>query len=225
MIGESVKNELVKRLVTLKSQGVQIGNRALIIGYGSIGRCTAFELRSFGYEVTVFDSNATHRYNATRDGFQCENNKYMALSYADLVVGCTGTSVLDRSDHQFIADGAVLVSTSSSDVEFKGWQIRKSPDTVRILNETMVQHYHPENHPCFNLYRMKQHNKSFYLVNGGFPVNFSGDIDPISPQKIQLTRALLYAGAVQASFEQRPEVHSLNTHMQELILNGYAQCA
>jgi S-adenosylhomocysteine hydrolase len=224
MIGESVKNELIKRLWTLKSQRIYVGKRALIIGYGAIGQCTAFELNSCGYEITVYDSNASHRHKAIQDGFRCEDDKHSALSSADLVVGCTGTSVLDKCEHRFIADGAILVSTSSSDVEFKGWQIRRSPNTVRISNES-IKYAHPESRPCFNLYKMEQHEKSFYLVNGGFPVNFSGEVDPIPPHMIQLTRGLLYAGAVQASFEQKPGVHSLNTYMQELILNEYAQCA
>jgi len=40
------------------------------------------------------------------------------------------------------------------------------------------------------------------LANGGFPVNFTGEIDPIPAEEIQITRSLVLAGALQAVNEK-----------------------
>jgi hypothetical protein len=39
-----------------------------------------------------------------------------------------------------------------------------------------------------------------YVLNGGFPINFTGAVDPISPEQIELTRCLMLAG-VSAALE------------------------
>ena len=78
------------------------------------------------------------------------------------------------------------------------------------------------NHPCFSLYRIGDEDHSFYLVNGGFPVNFNGGVDPIRPSRIQLTRSLLLAGAVQASHTKRAGLHDLSQNAQKLLMEAYS---
>ncbi len=77
------------------------------------------------------------------------------------------------------------------------------------------------NHPCFSLYRVSRGGRRFYLINGGFPVNFDGGVDPIVPEKIQLTRSLLYLGALQASYSQQPGLHDLDGRLQRMLLDAF----
>jgi len=41
--------------------------------------------------------------------------------------------------------------------------------------------------------------KAFLLLNSGSPINLTGGADPIAPATIQLTRALLLLGTIQAA--------------------------
>ena len=235
LIAESVKTELLKQLELIQSRGISSGKNALVIGYGAIGKAVGGELRRCGFNVTVFDQSDVKRNLAINDNYPIYEDLHEALHCADTIIGCTGISTLDYADYEHINDGAMLVSTSSSDVEFKSWQLRSEatslgtpqywnkdgvfPDKSTFNNDCLFS-LEPD-HPCFSLYRVKNNNKCFYLINGGFPINFNGDIDPIAPHIIQLTRGLLYAGAVQASYESRPGLHPFSDEIQNLLLNEY----
>ena len=80
-----------------------------------------------------------------------------------------------------------------------------------------------ESHPCFSLYAVPQNGRTFYLVNGGFPVNFNGQVDPIGAAEIQLTRGLLFLGAVQAGCEQAPGLIALDGERQTWLWDSYRQ--
>ncbi len=80
-----------------------------------------------------------------------------------------------------------------------------------------------ENHPCFSLYGIDNQKGRFHLVNGGFPVNFTGGVDPIHPNQIQLTRSLLYLAAVQASWTAETGIVPLDDFCQQQLLDIYHQ--
>jgi CRP-like cAMP-binding protein/S-adenosylhomocysteine hydrolase len=238
LIAESVKIELFRELVAIESGGIRLGRNALIIGYGAIGRRVAARLRGCGFVVSVFDPSQILRDLAIQEGFAEATELRGILPGAELVVGCTGTAVLDLPDYGQIADGAILVSTSSSDIEFKAWQLRARGTALgipRTWNRIKIDGagnaaagasiWGGTGHPCFDLYRVPVDGKSFYLVHGGFPVNFNGASDPIPPRLIQLTRALLYAGAIQASQSRIPGLHPLSESSQDLVVMGYDQCS
>ena len=118
---------------------------------------------------------------------------------------------------------SVLVSASSSDIEFRAWSLRSSAECLgNPVHWGSVNHVEDYDHPCFSLYRVPKGAGYFYLVNGGFPVNFDGGIDPISPSKIQLTRSLLYMGAVQASRTLSPGLHQLDAGLQNVLATAWS---
>jgi hypothetical protein len=125
---------------------------------------------------------------------------------------------MDTGDYRVIPDGSVLVSASSADVEFRAWQLRPSAESLG--NPENWGQQGESHHPCFSLYRVPNGASHFYLVNGGFPVNFNGGVDPIAPEKIQLTRTLLYIGAVQASRANSPGLTPLDHRMQQDLMRG-----
>ena len=62
-------------------------------------------------------------------------------------------------------------------------------------------------------------------MNGGFPVNFDGGVDTIPPEKIQLTRSLLFLGALQASQTREAGLHCLDDRNQHRLMELYtADC-
>lgn len=195
MIAESVIHELQASLRSLYSMGMQKVSQVSILGYGSIGAAVAHAFADRGIRVQVYDADATRLRRAAREGMVITTCKRALLRSGGLVVGCTGRRSVGPEDYDDIAHNAVVVSASSADLEFQAWNLR--PDAT-CLGRPGHSGDDP-NHPCFSLYRVHRGARGFYLINGGFPVNFTGDPDPIDPQKIQLTRALLYLGAHQAS--------------------------
>ena len=102
------------------------------------------------------------------------------LPQVDMIIGCTGATSIPRSKHHLLKKKCVLVSASSSDREF---------DSVHLRRQL------PRYTDCF----LDLTINDIQLLNSGFPINFTGQEHSVSPEKIQLTRALLFAGILQAS--------------------------
>lgn len=231
LIAESVVLELQKKLRGLRAAGIAVDRRALVSGYGAIGAAVADALRDAGFAVAVHDVDSTRLHGAARRGYTVCRDYGAGLRRGGLIVGCTGLPVMERRHHAEIADGALLISASSSDVEFRSWQLRARGeclgDPARWTADGRCERT-PDadgrrwDHPCFSLYRIRDAWRTFHLVNGGFPVNFSGGVDPIAPEKIQLTRSLLYLGALQATRTTAPGLHALDDRFQQRLLSEYA---
>ncbi|RKZ69035.1 MAG: hypothetical protein DRQ48_08200, partial [Gammaproteobacteria bacterium] len=226
LIAESVNRELTKQLRIMAEHGISAGNRALVIGYGSIGSAVACELRSCGYEVAVFETDQAKLQLARREGFTVRRDLQSALRSGGYIIGCTGTAIMTRADHKCIRAGSILISASSADAEFQGWELRKAGTCLGrpeswLSDDTSEQ----ARHPCFSLYHVDAGQGGFHLVNGGFPVNFNGGVDPIPPAKIQLTRSLLYLGAVQASHTTESGLHNLDERGQRMIISQMPSAA
>ncbi len=234
LIAESVNHELTLQLAVMAQAGLYRDNHALIIGFGSIGQAVARELRLCGRDVAVYDSDEDKRVAAVRAGFPVISDLHVALERGGAIIGCTGLPVLDHEDYDRIADGSLLISASSADVEFRAWQLRTvglnlgRPESWNLEGArpaTPATGDSDRKHPCFSLYRLDNGGRRFYLVNGGFPVNFSGGVDPIPAEKIQLTRSLLYLGALQASQTNEPGLHALSGDNQARLMELYTGAA
>ena len=62
------------------------------------------------------------------------------------------------------------------------------------------------------------------LLNGGWPINFDGDVEDMPADEIQLTRALMFAGALQAASIRsvtRPTVVKFDPEVDRLILDRF----
>jgi S-adenosylhomocysteine hydrolase len=215
LIAESVVKELSKKLAELRDQGVDVPRKAAIIGFGAIGKAVATELNRTGMAVGVYDESRERRSEALAMGFPTFGNLRNCIGERRVVVGCTGLPVLGQEDYPCISDGSVLISASSADVEFQSWNLRSE--------DTRIASADGRDHPCFSLYGIENKAGRFYLVNGGFPVNFTGGVDPIHPNQIQLTRCLLYLAAVQASWSTEKGILPLDDYCQQQLLDIYHQ--
>ncbi len=233
LIAASVLHELNRKLRGLARAGIPVSRQALVIGFGAIGEAVAAELRRSGRSVAVYDAAPARRAEAVRAGYRVFVDLHGALRRGGIVVGCTGLPVLDSSHHRDIADGTLLISASSADTEFRAWQLRPrgcclgDPNRWHdgdSLDTSCDAEGRRWDHPCFSLYRIADGDRAFYLVNGGFPVNFEGGVDSIAPHKIQLTRSLLYLGAWQASRVAAPGLHDLDDDHQQLLMSLYTAC-
>lgn len=142
-----------------------------ILGAGSIGTAIR-EILEQQYTVSLCD---------LVDG-RCDfNGAYKdQLEGADVIIGATGVRAVTEEDLAQLKPGVLLVSASSSDREFPSVALRRQV---------------PESSDC----HLDVVTSDVTLLNSGFPINFNdGAEHSVAPEKIQLTRALLLAGVLQA---------------------------
>lgn len=138
----------------------------LIIGAGAVGNAIYEKLNS---------TFLVKRYDLDSKLSDYKNESLKAiLGEFDMIIGSTGKEIIDISLYKYLKDDAILVSVSSSDREFSAVNLRKMIDKKITCHDDLKV-------------------KSWYLLNGGFPINFDGAEDSASSEEIQITLALLFA--------------------------------
>jgi hypothetical protein len=190
-----------KRAMTLSEHSVGI------VGWGTVGRQIGHELvASYGLDpsrIAIFDRDPSGYEHAAGEGFKPVATLDHLLQRSQLVIGCTG----DISGSGVVNgpwwDGTLFASASSSSVEFAGLLHAGQSQLVRRLGLG-----EPKQASRFDwihgLYEVVFPDRRAYVANGGFPVNFTGSIDPIPPTDIELTRCLMTAGLAQAKLHAAP---------------------
>ncbi len=165
-----------------KRMRIDAGTRVFIVGQGAIGRAIKALLKD-RCSVSGCDSD---------EGLCDFGGQYHdQIPTFDVIIGTTGKSILRIADLPSLKKGAVLVSASSSDREFSAVEMRVASGATDDCHSDIEV-------------------EGIRLLNGGFPVNFAGQEDPTPPEKIQLTRALLFAGVCEASQSIPPGFHDLS---------------
>lgn len=169
--------------------------KVLIIGAGSIGS-QIFKILKDDFDVK--------RYDLIKKDSDIKIEKFKSLlGQFDLIIGCTGESVISKEDYGLLKKGAILVSVSSSDREFSSSNLRK------IL---------PKNNDCHKNLIIN----GITLVNSGFPVNFDGLKHSAKPELIQLTRALIFSGVCLANKESYSNsLIDLDKDIQEKLVKEF----
>lgn len=166
--------------------------RVLVVGQGVIGREIKTQLQNT-CDVFGCDANVAQ---CDFDGAFLEQ-----LHTFDVVIGATGTQALSVDDCARLKPGAVLVSASSSDREFPAVAFRRAhPDVTSCHAESSMN--------------------GVRLLNAGFPINFTGSRHGVAPRKIQLTRALLFAGVCEALSSTVPGLQNLSDK-QNIIADAF----
>ncbi len=212
-IGKAVCNALQKKLG--KRFNTEHNEKCLILGYGNIGKkVSKFVWEQLGFKsdnIYVFDpsfsDNSSHPFNSW--------DRHDLQSRFDLVIGCSGRSSFDVGDFVFLNDGAILASASSGAVEFSRRKFIElamhSHGDIRIDKSDLDEN---------NIHSdIKIHfpNRDVTFVNGGFPVNFAGDVNCIPAQYIQPTVAMMVRASIQAIETQEKGVIPLDEEFGKRI--------
>jgi hypothetical protein len=163
---------------------------------------------------------------AAADGFPISDDLHTPFVRRCVVAASTGGVSFPAGLHGILQPGSVLVNMGSSDLEFAAWELREG-EGVGAVYDTKSRELagdDPEA-PWDRHYQLTAEGGYRYLLKGGFPVDFDGGPDPIPPSAIQLTRALLLAGVLQASSETRLGVVKLDENVQQLIMDEYTRLA
>jgi len=179
-----IQKALFQRLA--KSLRDDRGNRRYgIVGYGNIGRAVSDTLRSFNKEVAVFDTSAEAITTSRSRSITVTKDLRELVERSHVLFGCSGQDVFLNEDWWTGLEGERnFISCSSLDMEFRSLlrsagQIPR-PRSGAILRNVVL-------------------NGEMTIWRGGFPMNFDQSAESVPLEEIQLTRALLLAGVLQAA--------------------------
>lgn len=145
--------------------------KTLVLGKGAIGSKVEEKL-SLYFDVDSYDPLINK--SAIR------HYEDIDFSIYDLIIGCSGKEAMNFSDFRFLRKKAILASGSSSDREFCGAAFRTQLDSVPRCHDHIMAN-------------------EIYLLNCGFPINFSKHYDLVDDDRYQLTRSLILAGILEAN--------------------------
>jgi S-adenosylhomocysteine hydrolase len=232
IIAESVLREAREwlwMLDRLDRSSLSIG----LIGYGAIGANIASQLGSLGglwgprIDLIVYDRNPHKNALAKANSFEVGLTVEEVVARSGVVIAATGSTSINADVASKLNDGTVLISASSGDSEFRGlkdWSLAVEPLLPGKAERTRLSGVHDL------LVATSSEGRSVYIVNGGFPVNFDGSLDPIAPASIQLTRALMLGAVLQASGAKgtsatsmvgTTEIYDLDMTISQFIVERY----
>lgn len=185
--------------------------RALILGFGKVGRGLAHALLRSGCQVCVYDTNPIRRILALSEGFQIPN-KQAALQQSDLIFGATGNYSVGEDDFTYLKKGALLISCSSKKIEFD----------LECLNK----HYqHEDIFENFTKFSPKNSNKvehHFYLLAEGAPINFL-DGAVIGPVLTLIQAEIIYAIKTICSLQENNGLFTITEEERKLLANKWLE--
>jgi len=212
LIAEAVVTKLTP-LIPIKDDNLTCG----VVGYGSIGKAVANKLLSMGHKVIVYDQDPYQLKGAKN--IIIANELTALIAHADYIFGCTGRDIAAPSiDHLRLSlRNKTLISCSSEDKEY-----------LSLLN--LVQR--KENgkvatKPLNEVVYRTDMGGTIRILRGGFPINFDDSGESVPANDIQLTRALVLGGALQAvSFFQKPLINAggnykLDAELQKFIVREW----
>jgi adenosylhomocysteinase len=203
-VGEAVARAVEVDL--LESGSTLWGARSVVLGFGDVGSNVANGLRARGSFVSCFDTDPLKLIYARMLGFRSPARERL-LADADVVVGASGKRSVTDQDLEQLADGVMLASASSKDVEFPIDLIRSTATRRHVVT------------PYVNEYTMPW-GKRIRVSSEGHPINFRGFSLP------HFMSDLLFAqivAAMQMLLSVRPsnQIHSLSKEHQVRIASEW----
>ncbi len=172
--------------------------RALVVGAGSIGRAIHNSLKN-KIETHIYDVRRllSEFGQAELDNIICD---------FDLIIGASGSEILNDRICKKLKKYTILASASLSDREFSAVNLRKQVPKIENCHEDVFVN-------------------NVWLLNCGFPVDFDGKKNIVSPPKIQLTRALMFSAMCLAMEREYPskKLIELDPKIQKQLIERFCE--
>lgn len=179
------------------------GQRCLVLGYGAIGKEVAASLVQHGYRrdrVHVYDTDKKKMAAIRREGYRLwARDPRVRFS---LVVGCSGRSSFGIGDYVFLEHGAVLASASSGSVELSREDFIELADT-HPADDIFIHRDGMDTSDIHSDLRFNLVDREVTFLNGGFPLNFEGNVNCVPAHYIQPTPTMMVEAAVMAAQAKR----------------------
>ena len=175
LIADAVSSKVESIIKTISKEKI-----CAVVGYGAIGKSVAGVLKSQGKQVLVCDKNSLISDNDSLEDI---------IEKSDYIFGCTGTDLTHNIVHSIVQTqgSKVFLSCSSEDKEF-----------LSLLKEITNGKDFYQNKLFDDVLFNTKAGGQIVLVNGGFPVNFDDSGESVPARDIQLTRALIVGGVIDA---------------------------
>lgn len=143
----------------LRQLGISMfGRRALVVGYGMIGKNLARQLKEHRLVVSVYDKRHYRNFAAFCAGFEVQKRLEL-LKRADVVFSATGEKAIRVSDIESCKDDAVLASVGSKDTEFDIAGLKELAMDEREIGNYLKKYQLPN-------------GRKIFVVKDGTAVNF-----------------------------------------------------
>lgn len=222
-IGETVCASLLN---LLKGQ-LRFGKKdyCLVLGYGDIGRAVIASLtRNLSLPCTriyVGETNLAKKRLARRNGHPIWERDPRKNVRFKLVVGCTGRTSFGIGDRIFLEDGACLASASSGASELSREEFIDLADGFPHDQIYVKDRKTLKQGSIHRDIRIRLVDREARFLNGGFPVNFTGQVNCVDPKYIQATHTLQVGAAVQAVSARARGVIPLDPTLCRFVTNKF----
>jgi len=203
LIANSVVRELDSWMRSSDARSEHVSNLSGatvgVIGFGAVGSWVCRVLHDTVQRMVVFDRDVRKCSVARSFGYQVAQSLSELAQECSVIIGCTGALDGVELKASMLRPGTILASASSGNYEFARVFITGKKPMRPDLN--------PEINPgrpasafdwIHSIFPVEVPGGRSFVLNGGFPVNFTGALDPIRAEEIELTRCLVVLGAAAA---------------------------
>ncbi len=199
MVGDAVAAALD---TILRNVGLSmVGRKALVTGYGWVGAGTAQSLRTRGMDVNVFDIDTIKLVEASVDGFAiCRTTD--SIGSPQFIIGVSGRQSITANIIDQLPSNSFIVSGASKDHEADLPYLQSQSQSI---NEV---HKHIDAHTL-------KDGRIIYLVNKGYPVNFTGSSVPDEIVEFLFSELIML---MQVLLENPPQagIYPLSNELEEI---------
>ncbi len=205
LIAQSVVNELREWIRSSHARGEHADNlsdaRIGVVGFGVVGAwiCRALQREELKHQILVFDESVSHSSIARSFGYRVASSASALAAECSVIIGCTGARDGIAIDADALRPGTILASASSGNYEFaRAFITARKPRVSRINPEVNRARRASSFDWLHSIVAVPVKGGNAYVLNSGFPINFTGGVDPIRPEQIELTRCLMVLGVAAA---------------------------
>ena len=199
MVGEAVVAALDNILRELGY--AMVGRPAAVAGYGWVGKGTVHSLAKRGMHVTVMDTDVIKLVDAAVDGYAIAQNPN-DIGTPHIIIGATGYQSINADIIDSLPNRSFIVSGASKNHE---------TDLAHLESITLKKY---SIHPHVDAHEVKG-NKTLFLVNKGYPVNFTGSSVPDEIVEFLFCELIML---VQELLDHRPApgIYPLKNDLEEI---------
>ncbi len=180
-----LESPMISRAILRRLPPLDSGARFGVIGVGNVGSAIVSHLLDRGSNVFAFDLDSSR--SRAFPSVRAVDSLAELLWESEFVLGCSGDDVFATAPKIEWRQGeTILASCSSQDREF------------RSLLTTAVESGYLANWTPVGMAGLRIGAAGVRILRGGFPLNFDGSLESVPSREIQLTRALLLGGMLQA---------------------------
>lgn len=180
----------------LRDVGVLMsGRRAMVVGYGMIGKNVARSLKAHDLQVSCYDRLDMKNLHAHIDGYKIQKKRDL-LNESDIIFSATAEKAISYDDIKQCKHNAILASVGSKDTEFDVAAIKLHAIRHQPLKEGLLDKYE------------LPHSKDIIVAKNGTAVNFMLQGTPTEVLDLVFSEIIV---CITRAMNKKGQVGELNT--------------